>query len=150
MLHNLFIGLSTMLVCLMLQLSLIVLMLRYYRTQRRLIDNPSYSDSLRVIGGVMLLLVIGNLAQIAVWGGMFQYLGEFQDFNTAFYHSAVNFATLGYGDLVMSDKHKLLGPLESLNGVLMVGVSTSALMNAMQNTMQRTLSALGELDANDS
>ncbi|WP_419605984.1 ion channel [Thiolapillus sp.] len=56
----------------------------------------------------------------------------------------MNFATLGYGDVVMSEKHKLLGPLESLNGILMIGVSTSALMNALQNAMRRTLKALEE------
>ncbi|WP_293650609.1 ion channel [Thiolapillus sp.] len=97
--------------------------LRYYRNKEYLINNSSFAASLRVVGGVMLLLVIGNLAQIAIWGGMFQLLGEYGNFNAAFYHSAVNFATLGYGDVVMSEKHKLLGPLESLNGILMIGVS---------------------------
>jgi len=142
MLHNLLLGLSTMLLCLMLQLVLVLLVLRYYRNKEYLINNSSFAASLRVVGGVMLLLVIGNLAQIAIWGGMFQFLGEFGNFNAAFYHSAVNFATLGYGDVVMSEKHKLLGPLESLNGILMIGVSTSALMNALQNAMRQTLKAL--------
>ena len=143
MLHNLLLGLSTMLLCLMLQLVLVLLVLRYYRNKEYLINNSSFAASLRVVGGVMLLLVIGNLAQIAIWGGMFQLLGGgFGNFNAAFYHSAVNFATLGYGDVVMSEKHKLLGPLESLNGILMIGVSTSALMNALQNAMRRTLKAL--------
>ena len=144
MLHNLLLGLSTMLLCLMLQLVLVLLVLRYYRNKEYLINNSSFAASLRVVGGVMLLLVIGNLAQIAIWGGMFQLLGEYGNFNAAFYHSAVNFATLGYGDVVMSEKHKLLGPLESLNGILMIGVSTSALMNALQNAMRRTLKALEE------
>jgi hypothetical protein len=53
----------------------------------------------------------------------------------------VNFATLGYGDIVMSAKHKLLGPLESVNGVLMIGVSTAALMAAFQDAMRKTIHA---------
>ncbi|WP_321913655.1 MULTISPECIES: ion channel [unclassified Paraburkholderia] len=30
------------------------------------------------------------------------FLGKFSDFATALYHSAVNFITLGYGDIVVS------------------------------------------------
>jgi hypothetical protein len=51
-------------------------------------------------------------------------LGEFESYGKAFYHSAVNFSTLGYGDFVMSNEHKLLGALEAVNGVLMFGLST--------------------------
>jgi hypothetical protein len=66
-------------------------------------------------------------------------LGEFSVFSESFYHSAVNFATLGYGDLVMSDEHKLLGPLEAVNGVLMVGVSTATLMLAFQDVIKQRI-----------
>ena len=89
----------------------------------------------------MLLLVIGNLAQVAIWALLFQSLGEFQRFSAAFYHSAVNFATLGYGDIVMSDKHKLPGPIQASNGVLMIGVSSAALMTAVSDAMKKTIRA---------
>ena len=58
-------------------------------------------------------------------------------FGDAVYHSAVNFTTLGYGDIVMSGKHKLLGPLEAINGVLMIEVSTAALMASFQDAMKK-------------
>jgi hypothetical protein len=51
--------------------------------------------------------------------------GEFHDFSTAYYHSAVNYTTLGYDDLILSPKWRLLGPLEAANGILMFGVSTA-------------------------
>ena len=69
------------------------------------------------------------------------YLGEFQDFTTAAYHSAVNFATLGYDDIVMSEEHRILGPMQAVNGVLMVGVSTAVVMSALQNALKRTYEA---------
>ena len=53
--------------------------------------------------------------------------GEQYATGTALYHSGVNFTTLGYGDIVMSDTWRLLGPLEAANGVLMCGVSASGL-----------------------
>ena len=54
----------------------------------------------------------------------------------AVYHSAVNFASLGYGDIVMSKYRKLLGPLEAINGVLMLGMSAAALMVILQQLVK--------------
>jgi hypothetical protein len=141
MLMNLLLGLPTMVLCLLLQSVLFVTVIRYYYRHEKQVNNPSFLASLGVITSVMLLLVIGNLAQVAIWGLLFQLLGEFPHFGEAFYHSAVNFATLGYGDIVMSAEHRLLGPFESINGVLMIGVSTAALMAAFQDAMQKTIRA---------
>lgn len=141
MLINLLLGLPVMVLCLFLQSLLIVTAHRYYAHNAQLINSPSLATSLIVVNGVMLLLVIGNLAQVAIWALLFDMLGEFERFGFAFYHSAVNFATLGYGDIVMSDEHKLLGPLQAINGVLMIGVSTAALMSAFQDAMKKTIRA---------
>ena len=141
MLMNLVLGISTMVTCLLLQLVLFIAVLRYYVRRQALVSNPSFLATLTVIKGVMLLLVSGILAQVGIWAMMFVVLGEFELFSEAFYHSAVNFATLGYGDFVMSAEHKLLGPLESINGVLMIGVSTAALMAAFQDAIGKTLKA---------
>lgn len=62
---------------------------------------------------------------------MFVALGEFSEFATALYSSAVNFVTLGYGEIIMTDRWRLLGPLEAINGVLMFGVSTAVITAAI-------------------
>ena len=67
-----------------------------------------------------LAMKVGTLLQIVLWGGLFPWLGEFEQAYDAIYHSAVNFTSLGYGDIVMSRERKLLGPLEAVNGVLML------------------------------
>ena len=61
---------------------------------------------------VLLITLASILAQVAIWAVSFIACGEFGDFNTAFYHSGVNFSTLGYGDIVMSPTWRFLGPLE--------------------------------------
>jgi hypothetical protein len=38
----------------------------------------------------------------------------------------------------MSAPHKLLGPLEAINGALMIGMSTAVLMSAFQDVLQKT------------
>ena len=78
---------------------------------------------------LMTVLFIGNLLQAAIWAVLFRIIGEFPDFQQAFYHSLVNFASLGYGDIVMSETWRLLGALEASNGVLMFGVSAGAMLS---------------------
>jgi hypothetical protein len=141
MLLNIVIGLSTMAVCLMLQSVLIVVALRYYARHDVMGVNPTAWSTLRVLNAVMILLVLGNLAQLLIWALVFRFLGEFDALDVAVYHSAVNFASLGYGDIVMSERFRLLGPLEAVNGVLMIGVSTAALMTTLQDAYNRTRSA---------
>ena len=100
--------------------------------------KASLWSSLVIINSVMMLLVLGIFAQVSIWAVVFTLLGEFGDFGEALYHSAVNIATLGYGDYVMSEPHKFLGPLEAINGALMIGVSTAALLAAFQDALRRS------------
>lgn len=137
MLRDLVIGLTTMVVCLILQALLIVFVVRHHARPGNRIQAASFHGSLAIVSGVMLLLVVGNLVQVGVWAALFRALGEFDEFRVAFYHSAVNFSTLGYGDLVMSPTHRLLGPLEAINGALMIGVTPAVLITAFQDVKSR-------------
>lgn len=73
----------------------------------------------------MLILVVGHIVQIGIWAGVFVAIGEFGSFTFAFYHSAVNFTSLGYGDHVMSEAWRVLGPMEAAVGILMFGLSAA-------------------------
>ncbi|MEP4076670.1 ion channel [Haloferula sp.] len=92
-------------------------------------------DSL-TLGVVFSFLMLAHLLQIGLWAGAFVWCGEFDDFRTAYYHSAVNFASLGYGDLVMSEEWRLLGGLEAAVGVMMFGVSGAVLFAFVGNMIR--------------
>ena len=77
------------------------------------------------------------MVQCVLWASLFIFLGEFSDFATAFYHSTVNFASLGYGDIVMSEQWRLLGALEAANGVLMFGLTAGTMFAVMQNMVRQ-------------
>jgi len=143
MLMHLLLGLSTMTLCLLLQSLLLVMDVRYYQANESRVRGESLGAKLIVLNGVMLILVAGNLAQVGIWALLFLFLGEFSEFGTAFYHSAVNFATLGYGDIVMSEQYRLLGPLQAINGVLMIGLSTAVLMATVQDILRKTIDVPG-------
>jgi len=146
MLRILLIGFGTMSLCLLLQSVLLASTIRFYGRRHALLETKSsWWSTLVVINGVMLLLLLGNIAQIAIWAAVFMLVGEFDTFAKAVYHSAVNFATLGYGDIVMSERNRFLGPLEAISGVLMVGVSTATLLGAFQNALKTVSAARGKV-----
>lgn len=96
--------------------------------------------------GVFVLAIsfafIANLTEIALWAALFVMCGEFRSFELAYYHSAVNYTTLGYGDLIMTPSWKLLGPLEAADGALMFGVSTAMIFAVAQRLMRAKFSDL--------
>jgi Ion channel len=85
---------------------------------------------------------VAHLIEIALWATLFVMCGEFRSFELAYYHSAVNYTTLGYGDLIMSPSWKLLGPLEAADGALMFGVSTAMIFAIAQRLMRAKFSDL--------
>ncbi len=100
--ENLIIGLVTMSGCLAIQCVVAGLMfdLLLHLEKKQMIKTGLLAVSSLLLA-IMLIMLIGNLIQITIWGGVFRACGEFENFATAFYHSVVNFTTLGYGDLVM-------------------------------------------------
>jgi len=138
MLLPLLLGSCTLLINLVVQVAAVVLMLRFL--SGRITEGqiaPGFRNDAGILMGILLVLFAGHLAQIAVWALLFMQLGEFEDLATAYYHSTVNFATLGYGDIVMTDRWRLLGALQAASGVLMFGLSTSTLFAVMLQLFQR-------------
>jgi len=137
MLLNLLTGIPVMLICLLFQAIFVGISLRQYirfRRRHEVLDKPLWQIALLAL--VMLLAMLGNFLQMVAWAGLFVLVGEFSDFSTALYHSGVNFATLGYGDIVMSERWRLLGALEAANGILMFGVSTSMMTAALTDLIR--------------
>jgi hypothetical protein len=89
-----------------------------------------------IVALVVSFAFVAHLLEIAVWAVVFVLCGEFSAFGTAYYHSAVNYTTLGYGDVIMTPAWRLLGPLEAANGALMFGVSTAMIFAVIQRLIQ--------------
>ncbi|MDH4612469.1 potassium channel family protein [Pseudomonas sp. BN102] len=135
---SLLIGFPIMLLCLFLQAIFLALCLRQYvRFRPAEQSHDSLGRNTLLLGLVMLVMLLGNFVQMAIWAALFLYLGEFDKFETALYFSGVNFATLGYGDIVMTEEWRLLGPLEAANGILMFGVSTAVLTGAVMDVLKQ-------------
>jgi hypothetical protein len=68
---------------------------------RRAVGAHIWSNAFTTLMLIVVLLA-GHLAQMAVWAMAFMAAGEFTAFASAFYHSAVNYTTLGYDDIVFT------------------------------------------------
>ena len=90
---------------------------------------------LAIVALAVSFAFVAHLIEIALWAVLFVICGEFQEFGNAYYHSAVNYTTLGYGDLLLTPSWRLLGPLEAANGALMFGVSTAMIFAVIQRLL---------------
>jgi voltage-gated potassium channel len=64
--------------------------------------------------------------QVLVWAGCYRWLC-LPSWESALYFSATSYTTVGYGDIILPSKWRMLGPIESILGILMCGVSVSLL-----------------------
>ena len=131
------VGIPVILINMLLQSLVSVWCIRFYI--KRFGERDGVLAGVLALFGIITLVMLGNLAQIGVWGGLFLWLGEFDSLQAAVYHSGVNFATLGYGDIVMSPQWKLLGPLEAVNGALMIGLSGASMLAVLQHHIRKQL-----------
>jgi voltage-gated potassium channel len=76
----------------------------------------------RLTGAVIVL----HGVLILFWASCYRRLC-FSSWESALYFSASSYATVGYGDVVLPSNWRMLGPLESIIGVLMCGISVSVL-----------------------
>jgi Ion channel len=109
----------------------------FVRHERRLgRAGTGFWIDVAIVGLAISFALVAHLIEIALWAVLFVICGEFPEFGTAYYHSAVNYSTLGYGDLIMTPAWRLLGPLEAANGMLMFGVSTAMIFAVIQRLIQ--------------
>lgn len=134
---NFLVGLPAMALCLVVQVAVSFWSVQHFVRKTAVEPAPRrFLAKIRPLVVAMLVMTAGSLVQIAVWGALFLGLGEFDELYEAIYHSAVNFTSLGYGDVVMSKTWKLLGPLEAVNGILMLGMTGGALMAIVQQLIR--------------
>jgi hypothetical protein len=88
---------------------------------------------------VSLLTAIAHLIQIGLWAIALVLVGEFSSFQTAFYCSAQNYTALGYGDMILSERWRMLGPLEAISGLLLFGLSTALMFAIMSRLIKHRL-----------
>lgn len=80
---------------------------------------------------LLLFVVFGIFAvhtvEIWLYAALYLLLGETRGFEEALYFSTVTFSSIGYGDVVLSPRWRLLSSIEGANGVILFAWSTTFL-----------------------
>jgi len=131
------VGIATIISTIFIHALALVAIVHFVRYERRIGHaGVRFLKDVSIVMGATLLALAAHLIEIAAWALVFVRCGEFRDFAAAFYSSAENYTTLGYGDVVMSVSWRLLGPLESADGMLMFGVTTAMIFGVIQRLVQ--------------
>jgi hypothetical protein len=86
---------------------------------------------------IVSLLMATHTIEVIVWASVYALVDAAPENAQLVYFAFVNFATLGYGDVVPVDRWKLLGPLTAMNGALLFGWSTAVIFEVLRKTMER-------------
>jgi hypothetical protein len=127
------VGIATTISTIFIHALALVAIVRFVRYERRIGHaGVRFLIDVSIVVRATLLALAAHLIEIAAWALVFVWCGEYRDFAAAFYSSAENYTTLGYGDVVMSARWRLLGPLEAADGMLMFGVTTAMIFSVIQ------------------
>jgi len=96
--------------------------------------GPVRSAVLVVRSTIAIIILHGFV--ILLWASFYR-LQCFPSWELSFYFSSSSYATVGYGDVTLPSKWRLLGPLESMAGVLMCGISVCLLFATVTRLVDR-------------
>jgi len=81
------------------------------------------------------LLMATHTIEVFVWAGGYWIVDAAPLETNLVYFAFVNFATLGYGDIVPEKRWLLLGPITAMNGALLFGWSTAVIFEVLRKAL---------------
>lgn len=99
--------------------------------RKKRLANASLLFRSLTISAFILILFFATLVEAGIWALTFTKLGAIPDFLEAFYFSTVTYTTLGYGDIVLDRKWRILSSFEAANGLIMFGWTTALVFESI-------------------
>ena len=82
------------------------------------------------------VLILLHLVETSIWGVFYYWRGLFPDLETSLYFSLGSYTTIGYGDVVLPQRWRMLGGIEGLSGVLLCGLSAAFVFAVINSAFQ--------------
>jgi len=102
------------------------------RYQNWLLRPPHAGKMLVALCGAVGWFLMIMTAAVWMWALAFLLLDVFVTVEAAVYFSIVSFTTLGFGDILLPMKWRLLAGMAAINGLLMIGLQTAMLIEVMR------------------
>jgi hypothetical protein len=76
---------------------------------------------------LIIVLALFTLHGIEIWlyAGVYLLIDAVHNLEAAVYYSTITYASIGFGDTEMARQWRLVGAIEGINGVLLLGWSTA-------------------------
>jgi len=94
-----------------------------------------------------LVILSLHMLEVVVWAAAFWFapqVPQLDSFEDAVYFSSVTFTTLGYGDIVLQQKWRLLAGMEAMVGIIHFGWSTALIFSVVQRLIRLHLVQSGD------
>lgn len=95
----------------------------------------------------LIAITLWLLASLSIgawlWAITYLTMGAFEALEPALYFSIVSFTTLGFGDVVLPEKWRILSGLSAANGLILFGLSTAFLvefLSRLRNAQEEAIS----------
>lgn len=124
-------------VCLVIHCTgIIVLAVALVRRRPWFEQRTGFGRTAIVMIAAFTTLMLLHLAENCIWAAFYNWRGLFENYETSLYFSLGSYTTIGYGDVVLPEKWRLLGALEGISGVLLCGLSTAFLFSVVNVLFQ--------------
>jgi voltage-gated potassium channel Kch len=140
MFSELLIALSVVAICVVIHTAGLVLFAEF------LIDRNSKPERIATMRreAVVLIMVFAvvitlHLVEAGLWATFYYLRGLFPNFETAFYFSLVTYGTIGFGDVVLPQRWRVLSGIEGISGVLLCGLSAAFIFAVINALFQRRM-----------
>ena len=134
--------------CLLLHVAGLLLMAEWLLSRREFLEQSGARMRYAI---VLVLLFLGimllHVLETSMWAVFYYSRALFKDFETSLYFSLTSYTTIGYGDVLLPQRWRLLGAIEGVTGVLFCGISTAFIFAVMTAMLQSRLRNLSEEEA---
>jgi Ion channel len=113
-------------------MTVVVRVARPLSTKKR--SHPSLRLLATMIATVSVLMA-AHVLEVFVWSLAYSIVDAAPAGTDLVYFAFVNYATLGYGDVIPVEAWRLLGPITAMNGALLFGWSTAVIFQVLHKTM---------------
>jgi len=138
MLRQLLVGGSVSLVTIAIHALVMTIVVRVARTAGiKKVSHPSLFLMAVMIPTVSVFM-LAHTIEVFVWALAYWIVEAAPPGTNLVYFAFVNFATLGYGDVIPVQRWLLLGPLAAMNGWLLFGWSTAVIFEVLRRAVVRS------------
>ena len=100
---------------------------RALQIETNVAEQPHHFSMKRAVVILVVVLALFILHGIEIWlyAAVYLAIGAIHTLEAAVYFSTITYASIGFGDAEMARSWRLVGAIEGINGVLLLGWSTA-------------------------